>query len=125
MFMAKGGAQLWYFPDGYLPEKKPGGALESHEALMVLNTQDKPASITMDIYFEERSKKQTVTFEVAPETVKTLRMDNPDDLGGISIPFLTQYALRVSSDLGVVVQFGRLDATQENLAYYGTMGFCE
>jgi hypothetical protein len=52
-------------------------------------------------------------------------MDNPDDLGGISIPFLTQYAHRVSSDIEVVVQFGRLDATQENLAYYGTMGFCE
>lgn len=123
--MAKGGAKVWYFPDGYLPEKKTDGLLESHEALMVLNTQEKSASITMDIYFEERSKKQRVTFEVGPETVKTLRMDNPKDLQGVSIPFLTQYALRVRSDIEVVVQFGRLDATQENLAYYGTMGFCE
>ena len=123
--MANGGAKLWYFPDGYLPEKKTGGPLESHEALMVLNTHEKTASITMDIYFEERSKKKTVTYEVGPETVKTLRMDNPDDLQGVTIPFLTQYALRVSSDIEVVVQFGRLDATQENLAYYGTMGFCE
>lgn len=123
--MAKGGAKLWYFPDGYLPEKKAGEALESHEALMVLNTHEKAASITMDIYFEERSKKQTVMFEVSPETVKTLRMDDPNDLQGVSIPFLTQYALRISSDIEVVVQFGRLDATQENLAYYGTMGFWE
>ena len=36
---------------------------------------------------------------------------------------LTQYALRVVSDHKVIAQFGRLDASQPNLAYYCTMGY--
>ena len=39
------------------------------------------------------------------------------------LPPLTQYALRVRSDVNLVVQFGRLDTTQTNLAYYANVGF--
>lgn len=50
-------------------------------------------------------------------------MDEADQLDGLSIPPLTQYALRVRSDRRIIAQFGRLDATQPNLAYYCTMGY--
>jgi hypothetical protein len=46
-------------------------------------------------------------------------------MGGHEIPLLTQYALRVVSDTKIVAQFGRLDTTQSNMAYYGAMGYCE
>ena len=62
---------------------------------------------------------------IDPERIKTIRLDKPNELGGHEIPVLTQYSIRVRSDVPVVAQFGRLDATQVNLAYYGTMGFCE
>jgi len=123
--MQKGGAQRWYFPDGYLPEKNGEGPLESHEALMLLNMNESKATITIDIYYEDRDPARDIQIHVDPERIKTIRLDKPDELGGHEIPPLTQYSIRVRSDVPVVAQFGRLDATQTNLAYYGTMGFCE
>ena len=120
-----GGAKTWYFPDGYLPEKNTEGTLESHEALMILNTGERDAHIAIDIYFDDRPPLRDIETIVQSERVKTLRLDNAEDMGGNTIPVLTQYSLRVRSDVEVVLQFGRLDASQTNLAYYGTMGFRE
>jgi len=36
---------------------------------------------------------------------------------------LGQYALRLRSDVPTVVQLGRADVRQANLAYYTTMGY--
>ena len=118
-----GGVKTWYFPDGYLPEKNTEGTLESHEALMILNTGERDAQIAIDIYFEDRPPVRDIKTIVQSERVRTLRLDNAEDMGGYTIPVLTQYSLRVRSDVEVVLQFGRLDASQPNLAYYGTMGF--
>jgi len=121
----KGGAKTWYFPDGYLPEKNIEGSLESHEALMILNAGTSNAYIDITIYFEDKDPIKGIGTLVLGERVKTLRLDYKEDMGGVIIPILTQYSLRIESDVEVVVQFGRLDATQTNLAYYGTMGFRE
>jgi len=121
----KGGAKTWYFPDGYLPEKNTEGPLESHEALMILNAGTVDAHVTISIYFEDRNPIKDIGTVVSSERVKTLRLDYKEDMGGVEIPVLTQYSLRIMSDVEVIVQFGRLDATQINLAYYGTMGFRE
>ena len=121
----KNGAKVWYFPDGYLPEKSAVGKMEAHEALMLLNTSDKLANIKIDVYFEDREPVKNIAVTVAPERVKTLRLDHPGDLGGLAIPVLTQYSLRIRSDENIVAQFGRLDTTQNNMAYYGVMGWRE
>ena len=113
-----GGAKTWYFPDGYLPEKSGDGKMEAHEALMLLNTGAEDAHIKIDIYFEDKAPVKDIPVKVAAERVKTLRLDNPGDMGGFQIPVLTQYSLRVRSDKNIVVQFGRLDTTQNNMAYY-------
>jgi hypothetical protein len=123
--MGKGGAKIWYFPDGYLPEKNSADKLEAHEALMLLNTGSETANIKLDFYFEDKDPKMNIPITVDSERVKTLRLDHPEDIGGLSIPALTQYSLRVRSDVNVIAQFGRLDTTQENLAYYGSMGHFE
>ncbi|MCW5977931.1 MAG: hypothetical protein KIT09_07625 [Bryobacteraceae bacterium] len=121
--MGESGAKIWYFPDGYLPEKRGGGPLEAHEALMLLNPNAAPATIRLDIYFEDRDPVKDIPVTVGAERVKTLRLDHPEDIGGLSIPPLTQYSIRVRSDVPVVAQFGRVDTTQVNLAYYGCMGY--
>ena len=36
--MVSGGKKVWYFADGYLPEKSTVGNMEAHEALMLFNT---------------------------------------------------------------------------------------
>lgn len=121
----KGGAKSWYFPDGFLPEKKGSGPLEAHEALMILNVGHNDAHVLIDLFFENAAAVKGIKTTVQSERVKTLRLDNPEHMGGFLIPILTQYAIAVRSDVEVIVQFGRLDTTQTNLAYYGTMGFCE
>lgn len=122
--MKKNGAKTWFFPDGYLPEKINNGSMEAHEALMLLNCNETSANIELDFYFEDKDPIKGVPVQVSAERVKTLRLDNPDDIGGVELPPVTQYSLRVRSDVDVVVQFGRLDTTQDNMAYYVGVGYC-
>lgn len=122
--MTHGGAKVWYFADGFLPKKSQGSKLEAHEALMVLNTNPQPAHLKLDIYFEDREPAKDIEITVGAERSTFFRMDNPEQIGGVRIPPLTQYGLRVRSDVPIVVQFGRLDTTQPNLAYYVNVGYC-
>src|SRR3972149_4110029 len=107
--MATGGAKVWYFPDGYLPEKVGSGPLEAHEALMIFNTATTPARVLLDFYFEDRDPVKDIPITVGAERVHCIRLDMPEQIGGLQIPPLTQYALRVRSDVNVVAMFGRLD----------------
>ena len=120
-----GGAKTWYFPDGYLPEKAHDGGMEAHEALMLFNTNSEKAHVFVDIYFSDKNPAKDIAVEVGAERIKTLRLDNPQDIGGLKIPPLTQYAIRVRSDRNIVAQFGRVDTTQTNMAYYGCIGYGE
>jgi hypothetical protein len=123
--MAHGGAKVWYFPDGYLPEKVAGSALEAHEALMVLNVHDQPARLTLDVYFDTQEPVKDILLTVEAERCVCFRMDMPEHLRGARIPPMTQYGLRLRSDVPVVAMFGRLDTTQPNLAYYINTPYCE
>jgi hypothetical protein len=118
------GANVWYFPDGFLPQKSGEGSLEAHEALMLLNPNMSQANIILDFYFENRPPIKGISITVGAERVRALRLDHASDIGNVQIPPLTQYAICVRSDTGIIAQFGRLDTTQANLAYYTTMGYC-
>jgi hypothetical protein len=120
-----GGAKVWYFPDGYLPEKVSSGNMEAHEALMLLNTNAKTANVFLDFYFEDKPPVKDIGIKVLPERILCLRIDHPDEIGGVVIPPLYQYSIRVRSDVNIIAQFGRLDTTQANMAYYTTMGYFE
>lgn len=121
----KQGKKVWIFVDGYLPQKGNSGIMEAHEALMLLNLNDTVAEAIIDVYFEDREPAKGIKVVINAERVKTLRLDHPEDLVGLAIPPLTQYSLRVSSNKNLVVQFGRLDTTQNNMAYYGVAGYYE
>ena len=123
--MKGGGAKIWYFPDGYLPHKREGEKVVPHEALMLLNVGDADANALIDLYFSDREPIRDIPVKVPAERIISLRMDAPADLGCAVIPELTQYAIRITSDQNLVAQFGRLDTTQANLAYYGSDGFHE
>ena len=122
--MANDGAKVWCFPDGYLPKKNGDELLEPHEALMLMNVGDQPANVKLDIYFEDKDPVTDLPVAIGARRVKCLRLDRPGDVGGLEIPPLTQYALRVRSDRNIIAQFGRLDTTQANLAYYVGVGYC-
>jgi hypothetical protein len=95
---------------------------EGHEAIMILNCQDRPAQVLMDVYFEDREPLEGIKLAVPARRIKCFRMDHPGEIGGVEIRRLEQYALRFRSDVEVIVQYGRMDVTQDNLAYIGMMG---
>jgi hypothetical protein len=109
------------FADGDLP---PAGDREpfGHEALMVTNLNKKPATLTLELLFENREPQRGITLTVEGERVRCIRLDKPLGEGKIQIPF-GQYALVVRSDLPVVAVFGRLDVRQANMAYYSVQGY--
>jgi hypothetical protein len=119
----KGGSRTWYVADGWMPRKQPTGdeGYEGHEAIMILNTGDRDANVLMDVYFEEKDPVEGIRLVVPAKRVCCFRMDRPADVGGLKLDRLYQYALRFRSDAEVVVQYGRMDVTQANLAYIGTM----
>ena len=121
----EGGKKVWYFADGYLPEKVDNGPMEAHEALMLFNTAARDAQVTIDVYFSDRAPLRGIRVTAPAERIVTLRLDHPADLGGVQIPPLTQYALRIAADIPIVCQFGRLDTTQNAMAYYVGVGFAE
>ena len=44
-------------------------------------------------------------------------------MSGYVVPLETQYAMKLESSEKIVVQYGRLDNRQTNLAYYTTLAF--
>ncbi|QNK59542.1 sensory rhodopsin transducer [Paenibacillus sp. PAMC21692] len=118
------GNTLWIYPDCELP---PAGdsLLKGHESVIVLNLGGNEANISLTLYFTDREPVKDIKVKIGGERVRCLRLDNPDDLEGFIIPRELQYALKVESDTPVVVQYGRLDTRQDNMAFYTTMGFSE
>lgn len=119
-----GGAMTWYFPDGYLPLKTEG-EMEAHEAIMIMNVNSQIAHVKMDFYFEHEEAIKDVEVKVGAERVVSLHLDIPDHIGGVTIPPLTQYAVRLRSEIPVVAMFGRLDTTQANMTYYTVSPYAE
>jgi hypothetical protein len=119
-----GGAKVWYVADGWMPLERAAdnAGYAGHEAIMILNPQDEDADIMMDIYFEDRDPLENVPLKVKARRIRCFRMDHPDEIGGVQIPRLVQYALCFRSNVDVIVQYGRMDVTQSNLAYIGMMG---
>ncbi len=119
------GKKNWYFADGYLPAKVNNGNMEAHEALMLFNTSTAVIDVEITVYFSDAEPLRDIKVTVPAERIIALRLDHPEDLCGKVIPELTQYALRVQASEPIVVQFGRLDTTQNAMAYYVGVGFAE
>ncbi|MCU6709630.1 sensory rhodopsin transducer [Paenibacillus sp. J5C_2022] len=115
------GKLQWVFPDCELPP--PGDSLlKGHESIIVLNMNNAPASIEMKLYFADREPVSLLPAIVEAERVRCFRLDHAQDMGGYVIPKETQYAVKLTSSVPVVVQYGRLDTRQQDMAFYTTMG---
>ncbi|HEX9063927.1 MAG TPA: sensory rhodopsin transducer [Streptosporangiaceae bacterium] len=113
------GKTTWWFPDGDLPEPVPGDRFVSHESLMVLNPNEVAATISLVFYWEDHPPTRVDGLVVEAERVRCIRIDQ---LAGVTIPYRTQYAIKLESDTGVFVSYGRLDTAQPNFALVGLMG---
>ena len=113
------GRNVWFFPDGELPD--PGDRdPKGHESLIMLNPNGSDANVSITVYFPDAEPVRLDPVLVQAERVRCVRMDEP--IHGYQVPN-GQYALKLESDTPIVAQIGRMDVQQPNLAYYTTMGF--
>ncbi|MBQ8428508.1 MAG: hypothetical protein IJX30_00200 [Clostridia bacterium] len=116
------GKKDWIIPDCELPPEGEG-VLKGHESVIVVNDTSKPAIIKVKLYFADKEAYDDITWTVEPQRVRCFRMNNVDDMCGFVVPLETQYAMKLSSTQPIVVQYGRLDNRQTNLAYYTTLAY--
>jgi len=116
------GKKNWIIPDCELPPEGEG-ELKGHESVIVVNDSDKVAHIKVKLFFTNRPCYEGIQWTVEPQRVRCFRMNNEEDMCGYVVEKELQYAMKLESDTEIVVQYGRLDNRQVNLAYYTTLGF--
>ena len=118
------GKKIWIIPDCELP--KPGeGVAKGHESVIIVNDSDVDAQINVKLFFVDKDAYEGISWTVKAGRVRCFRMNNINDMCGFEVPFETQYAMKLASNTNIVVQYGRLDNTQSNLAFYTTLGYAE
>ena len=116
------GKKNWIIPDCELPPEGEG-VLKGHESVIIVNDSNKPAIIKVKLYFADKECYNGITWTVEPQKVRCFRMNNVEDMCGFVVPMETQYAMKLESTEPIVVQYGRLDNRQMNLAYYTTLAY--
>ena len=116
------GKKNWIIPDCELPPEGEG-VLKGHESVIVVNDSKRPAKIKVTLFFDNKEPYENIEWEVDAKRVKCFRMNVPEHMSGYVVPLETQYAMKLESSEPIVVQYGRLDNRQTNLAYYTTLAF--
>lgn len=121
------GKTRWYIVDGYRPSPKPDPNAEylGHESVMILNTNDRDAHVQISVYFEDRDPVENIPYMVPAKRIRCFKTDDKETLGGLEIGVGVQYSMEIKSDVGVIVQYGRLDVQQSNMAYMALMAQSE
>jgi len=116
------GAYTWIIPDAYLP---PIGDknLPGHEATCLINVNHRPAKVKFRFYFEDKEPIDSKEIVVPPERTLHLRLDCSEKLLGVKLERSVPFAIKVKSDVKIVVQHSRMDTRQPNLAYMSTMAY--
>ena len=118
------GKKTWIIPDCELPQPGEGKA-KGHESVIIVNDNDVDVNIDVTVYFTDKDCYNDIKWTVGAKKVRCFRMNNLTDMCGFEVPFETQYAMKLVSSGNIVVQYGRLDNTQANLAFYTTLGYAE
>lgn len=121
------GKKQWSIVDGYRPPRKKGDATDyqGHECVLILNRTQQDAHCLIDIYFEDRPPVKGIKFTAPAERISTFYTDDKEILGQANIDVMVQYSMHITSDTEIVVQYGRMDINQDNLAYMVTLGYGE
>lgn len=115
------GEKHWIIPDGYIPPTS-AGSLTSHESVCVLNVSSEEALLSFSVYFEDREPMEDILVVVPPRRTKHIRTSSLNK-GGTPIPAGVPYAIEVRSDIPVIVQYSRLDATQAENALMSVVAY--
>ncbi len=117
------GKKEWFIPDAYFPADDNGHTYISHEAVCVLNTGDQDANIDITLYFEDAEPRCGFKAVCGARRTNHIRMDKIRDINGKGVERGVPYAMLVTSDVPVVVQYSRCDTTQSELAFMGLLAY--
>lgn len=117
------GRRRWAIAEGYLPtwSHGPEPEMASHETACILNAGDRPAEVTITVYFADREPAGPYRRTVPPRRTLHLRFDDLADPE--PVPRGTDFASVLESDVPIVVQHTRLDSRQAENALMTTMAF--
>lgn len=116
------GHKAWAIADGYI-QPVSAGEEESHDGLCVLNAGDSDAHLEITVYFYDREPMRNICSECKARRSNHIRLDKIKDKTGAGIPKGVPYSLVVESDIPVLVQFSRVDTSQNAMALTTTMGY--
>lgn len=116
------GKKSWIIPDGFLQPKSTGDEI-SHEAVCVLNLTNQDAAITLTFYFEDQEPMDQFESFCGGQRTHHIRLDKLVDKNGEQVPRGVPYAIKLDSNVPLVVQHSRLDTSQEALALFTTMAY--
>lgn len=117
---------MWYIVDGYRPPKNEGEVVyEGHEAIMILNCNDQDAHCLIDVYYTDKDPVLGIEYTVPANRIRDFKSNDKSIFGDVELSVNQQYSLRIRSDIGIIVQYGRVDVSQPNLSYLATLGFTE
>lgn len=112
--------QVKYIPDCFY-HSKGSGLFPSHEAICVINDHTEPVNLRITLYFEDRDKLDGFTVQVAAERTLHIRMDKLRNDCGQGVPMDVPYAAKIEVDKEVVMQYSRMDTSQEAMSICTTM----
>ena len=118
------GKKEWFVVDGYrpAPQPDPNAVYEGHESIMILNPNAEDAHVLITVYFEDRDPVENIPMTIPAKRIKCFKTNDSEALGGLELGVGVQYSMCFVSDVGVVIQYGRLDVQQPNMAYMALMG---
>lgn len=118
------GRKTWAIAEGYIPDSSngPEPQMLSHETACILNPNDRPAQISVMIYFSDRDPIGPYKVTVDAKRTKHLRFN---DLDNPRVPRGTDYASVIISDLPIIVQHTRLDSRQAENALMTTIAYAQ
>ncbi|MBC7333177.1 MAG: hypothetical protein H5T85_01750 [Actinobacteria bacterium] len=118
------GKKVWVIPDGELPLTGRGN-LNAHEAVVILNPNERDANIKVNIYFREEDPVENVSLVVRAKRMFDFKVNNPDEFGGFKMPEGKPYSLVLISDLPIVVQHSRLVSFGECFSLFTTISYSQ
>lgn len=116
------GKTLWSVSDGFMNDTK-NGEFESHEAICVLNISGRDASLSINVYFEDREPICGFKATCKNDRANHIRLDKITDENGNHIPKNVPYALTIESNVPVVVQHSRMDVSQPEMTLMTTIAY--
>ena len=117
------GRKHWAIAEGWIPPRShgPEPAMTSHETACLLNTNETAAQVEIMIYYRDRDPVGPYRITVPPRRTKHVRFNDLTDPE--PIPYATDYASTIVSNVPIVVQHTRLDSRQSENALITTIAF--